>query len=69
VLDGSCRTPIAGHGSLGGAGLSFRGLVLRPDGSESVEARGEGAADDAERLGREAGRDIRARLPAGFLAA
>src|SRR5918994_1828369 len=38
VLDGSCRTPIAGHSSLGGARLSFRGLVLRPDRSESVEA-------------------------------
>jgi hydroxymethylbilane synthase len=68
VLDGSCRTPIAGHGSLAGAGLSFRGLVLRPDGSDSVEAQGQGAADDAERIGREAGADLRARLPAGFLA-
>jgi hydroxymethylbilane synthase len=69
VLDGSCRTPIAGHGSLGGAGLSFRGLVLRPDGSDSVEAWGEGPEDDAERIGREAGTNVRARLPAGFLAA
>ena len=69
VLDGSCRTPIAGHGSLGEAGLSFRGLVLRPDGSDSVEAWGEGPEDDAERIGREAGTDVRARLPAGFLAA
>lgn len=69
VLDGSCRTPIAGHGSLGEAGLSFRGLVLRPDGSDSVEAWGEGPEDDAERIGREAGTNVRARLPAGFLAA
>lgn len=69
VLDGSCRTPIAGHGSLNGSGLVFRGLVLRPDGSESVEAEGQGGPDDAERIGRDAGRDIRARLPAGFLAA
>jgi hydroxymethylbilane synthase len=69
VLDGSCRTPIAGHGALDGTGLAFRGMVLRPDGSESVEAQWEGAAGDAERIGREAGADIRARLPAGFLAA
>src|SRR5215212_1428298 len=31
VLDGSCRTPIAGHAVLQGDGLSFRGMILRPD--------------------------------------
>lgn len=67
VLDGSCRTPIAGHARLRDGGLLFRGLVLRPDGSEAVEAEGSGAPGDAERIGREAGRDIKARLPAGFL--
>ena len=68
VLDGSCRTPIAGHARLEGGRLRFRGLVLRPDGSEAVEVSREGAADDAEALGRDAGEDLRARLPAGFLA-
>ncbi len=68
VLDGSCRTPIAGHATLADGMLSFRGLVLTPDGTgaESVEMRG--AAADAERLGREAGRELRARLPAGWVA-
>jgi hydroxymethylbilane synthase len=47
--------------------LSFRGLVLRPDGSESVEVVREGAAADAARLGHDAGEELRARLPAGFL--
>jgi hydroxymethylbilane synthase len=67
VLDGSCRTPIAGHARLTADGIEFRGLVLRPDGSESREVARRGAAADAAALGREAGLDLRARLPADFL--
>jgi hydroxymethylbilane synthase len=69
VLDGSCRTPIAGHATLDGGDVSFRGLVLRPDGSDAVEAALTGPGADAERLGREAGTDLRARLRPGMLAA
>jgi hydroxymethylbilane synthase len=69
VLDGSCRTPIAGHAKLDGNEIKFRGLVLRPDGSDAVEVMVTGAAADAERLGREAGTDLRARLAPGMLAA
>jgi hydroxymethylbilane synthase len=69
VLDGSCRTPIAGHAKLDGSNLAFRGLVLRPDGSDAVEAALTGPAADAERLGREAGTDLRSRLAPGMLAA
>ena len=67
VLDGSCRTPIAGHARLFGGVLEVRGLVLRPDGSDSLEAARRGAVADAATLGREAGLDLRARLPADFL--
>jgi hydroxymethylbilane synthase len=67
VLDGSCRTPIAGHARLTVDGIEFRGLVLRPDGSESRDVLRHGAAADAAALGREAGLDLRARLPADFL--
>ena len=67
VLDGSCRTPIAGHARLVGFGLEFRGLVLRPDGSESLEVVRRGPPEEAEALGREAGLDLRGRMPAGFL--
>ncbi|HEX8665057.1 MAG TPA: hydroxymethylbilane synthase, partial [Beijerinckiaceae bacterium] len=67
VLDGSCRTPIAGHAAVAGGRVAFRGLVLRPDGSDAVEVAREGPAADAARIGREAGEDLRARLPAGFL--
>ena len=67
VLDGSCRTPIAGFATLGGGRLRFRGLIARPDGSESFAAEREGAAVDAAGLGADAGRDCRDRIaaPAG----
>ena len=69
VLDGSCRTPIAGHARLDGTGIEIRGLVLRPDGSDTLEVARSGAASDAAALGREAGLDLRSRMPAGFLSA
>ena len=36
-LDGSCRTPIAGHARFEDGALTLRGQVLREDGSESFE--------------------------------
>lgn len=66
VLDGSCRTPIAGHATLRDGQLDFRGLVLRPDGTEATEVALTGPAACAEAIGREAGLDLRARLPAGW---
>ena len=67
VLDGSCRTPIAGHARVSDGAVSFRGLVLRPDGSDSVEVARRGPARDAERIGEEAGRDLKASMPSGML--
>ena len=49
------------------ARLRLMGEVLRPDGSERFDISAEGAPADAERLGREAGRDLAARLPEGVL--
>ena len=68
VLDGSCKTPIAGHAVLEGAVLRFRGAVYRADGSEVFEATLAGAAEDAAAIGAAAGRDLLARLPTGVLA-
>jgi hydroxymethylbilane synthase len=68
-LDGSCRTPIAGHARLVDGRLTLRGQVLREDGSETFEARVSGRPADAARLGAEAGRELRRRLPPGVLAA
>jgi hydroxymethylbilane synthase len=67
VLDGSCRTPIAGHARLVDGQVSFRGLVLRPDGSQSIDVARQGAVADAERIGDDAGREVKARMPAGML--
>ncbi|HEY1942763.1 MAG TPA: hydroxymethylbilane synthase [Roseiarcus sp.] len=66
-LEGSCRTPIAGHARLDGPTLLFVGQVLREDGSETFEASLSGAPEDAARLGRDAGRDVKGRLPPGVL--
>lgn len=65
VLDGSCRTPIAAHAKLEGGELAFRGLVLRPDGSEAFEASRRGPAIDAALIGDEAANEILLRLPNG----
>jgi hydroxymethylbilane synthase len=53
-LDGSCRTPIAGHAVVVGGTIDFRGMVLAPDGSDSVETLASGIVEDAARLGLEA---------------
>lgn len=66
VLDGSCRTPIAGLARIDGQSLAFHGMVLTPDGREVHEVRMEGAAAEAVEIGRAAGADIRERAGAGF---
>ena len=66
-LEGSCRTPIAGLARLHAGRLRFRGEVLRTDGSERFDVAAEGAPADAERLGRDAGRELAVRLPEGVL--
>ena len=68
VLDGSCRTPIAGHATLQGDTLSFRGMILRPDGSEAFETSRTGRRKDAVALGADAGAELKARAPADFFA-
>jgi hydroxymethylbilane synthase len=67
VLDGSCRTPIAGHARLTGATLDLRGMVLRSDGSQTWETRESGPAEEAARIGATAGHALLDRLPAGVL--
>jgi hydroxymethylbilane synthase len=69
VLEGSCRTPIAGHAAVAGGRLAFRGLIAKPDGSEVLEAQRHGAAVVAVRLGAEAGRELKLRAGADFFAA
>jgi hydroxymethylbilane synthase len=67
-LDGSCRTPIAGHARIVKGRLRFHGLVISPDGREAVETAREGLPSDAAQLGADAGRELKSRAPAGVLA-
>jgi len=67
VLDGSCRTPIAGHAVLSGDSLWLRGLIVKPDGSELLATERQGAAGDAEAMGRDAGLELKRRGGPGFL--
>jgi hydroxymethylbilane synthase len=68
ALDGSCRTPIAGHGVIAGDCIHFEGLVLAPDGSRDFAVAESAPLKAAEALGQRLGETIKARLPAGFLA-
>ena len=68
VLDGSCRTPIAGHAKVAAGRVSFRGLIAKPDGSEVFETAREGVAAEASALGADAGRELKERAGAGFFA-
>ena len=65
-LEGSCRTPIAGHAKILAGELRFEGLILRPDGSESFQTHRHGAASDAAALGADAGDELARRAPTGF---
>src|SRR5437660_967259 len=68
VLDGSCRTPIAGHAIVTDGAVAFRGMILKPDGSEAHETRRRGSRAEAAALGADAGRELKARAPADFFA-
>lgn len=69
TLDGSCRTPIAGHATVLGDGrLGLTGLVLSPDGRQRHGAAETGTAADPEALGRAVGEAILARCGRDFLA-
>ena len=69
VLDGSCRTPIAGHAILQADGSLFlRGLIAKPDGSALIATERRGTAGDARTLGRDAGQELKRRGGARFFA-
>ena len=68
VLDGSCRTPIAGHAILTTDGaLHLRGLIVKPDGSEAIATERRGPTSDADAMGRDAGDELKRRGGPGFL--
>jgi hydroxymethylbilane synthase len=68
ALDGSCRTPIAGHATVSGDRLRFRGMILKPDGSQAYETTRIGQVRDAAVLGADAGAELKSRAGADFFA-
>ncbi|MBB3772278.1 hydroxymethylbilane synthase [Angulomicrobium tetraedrale] len=68
-LDGSCRTPIAGHAQIHGDEIRFRGAVLSPDGKHYYEVVRHGPVNRALELGIAAGREMRALVPPDLLPA
>ena len=66
VLDGSCRTPIAGHAVSQDGRIRFRGMILTPDGSQFHETTIEGPASEAAALGARAGQVVRDAAGTGF---
>jgi hydroxymethylbilane synthase len=68
VLDGSCRTPIAGLADLDGDRLTLTGMILRPDGKEAHDVIASGLVSSAEAVGRQAGQSLLDLAGPGFLA-
>ena len=65
-LDGTCKTPIAGHAMLSGGVLQFCGLIAKPDGSAAHETAVAGGRDNAIAIGADAGRALRQYAGPGF---
>ncbi|MDE3017040.1 MAG: hydroxymethylbilane synthase [Pseudomonadota bacterium] len=66
ALDGSCRTPIAGYATVEQGWLQFHGLIAKPDGSEFHTIETSGAAENAMRLGEQAGQELLQKAGADF---
>ena len=66
VLDGSCRTPIAGYAKINGNRITLSGLVARPDGSEYHEGILEGDVNDADTIGVSLGEQLRTKMSSNF---
>lgn len=65
-LDGSCRTPIAGHAVIKDGALNFAGLVLSPDGRVWHDVTASGPVYEAEAIGARAAETIRAKAGPAF---
>jgi len=71
VLDGSCRTPIAGLAELseGGETIRIRGFLAWPDGHAGWSGERSGPASEAAALARDLGAELRAKAGDDFFAA
>lgn len=67
ALDGSCKTPIAGHAHLEGDQLHLSGIVLTEDGSACHEIADTGGRHEAIAFGAATGAALKAKAGPGFL--
>jgi hydroxymethylbilane synthase len=61
VLNGSCRTPIAGHATLENGQVFFKGEALTLDGKHVFSTSCNGPISDAFLLGKTAGQEVKAK--------
>jgi hydroxymethylbilane synthase len=61
ALDGSCKTPIAGHASIEGDDIIFRGEALTLDGQHVFTTSRRGPLADAVAMGQDAGEELKRR--------
>jgi hydroxymethylbilane synthase len=66
-LEGSCRTPIAGHAELRNGAVHIVGEILTPDGRESFTLARTGPGQSAMRLGEEVAAELLQRAGPDFL--
>lgn len=66
ALDGSCRTPLAGHATIEKDLLHFHGMILSPDGTKCYEKTTHGALSDATNIGTEVAQFLRAEAGSSF---
>jgi hydroxymethylbilane synthase len=66
ALDGSCRTPIAGHATIQGERLAFSGVIISLDGKQSHNVSSDGLAANAAEIGKAAGEKLRRNAGAHF---
>ncbi|MCF6320744.1 MAG: hydroxymethylbilane synthase [Rhizobiaceae bacterium] len=65
-LDGSCRTPLAGHATLADGNLNFHGMILSADGKKQYQTKRTGNAHEAAALGADAAKQLRAEAGEDF---
>ena len=60
-LGGSCTTPIGALAEISGEKISLRTLIASPEGKEIYKAERTGALDDAEKIGKDAGKELKSK--------
>jgi hydroxymethylbilane synthase len=58
ALGGGCQVPIGAHAIVAKGNVRLMGVVASPDGTEQIRGEVEGAASDADALGRRLGADL-----------